>query len=400
MRIAKVLGWIAGGLIALLVLLLLGIKLLVNPNSYRDRIEAAVKTATGRELVLNGELKLSVFPWVALELGPATLSSPLGFGPAPFLSFQHAAVRVKLLPLLARKLQVAKVQLDGLDLNLRRNAQGQGNWSMGNSAAPAAFDKPSGASQSSGGSLQVQSIGGIAVTHGRVSYPPYTIDDLDFETGAFAGVQTVPVTLKLKASRGVPGESFDIGGTLDVSRSADGNTFHLAGLALSGSISQPGIAEQLPWALSAPTLDVDLTQQTLALPALDASVADAKLSMAISGTRILDNMNLAGSLALSPLALRKLAASLGVTLPATRDPHALSSLAASLKFSHDAKGTALEDVLLKLDDTTLRGSMDLVSGTPDALKFNLSADRINLDRYTAPDSTSSAAAQKPAASAA
>jgi len=72
MRIAKVLGWISGGLIALLVRLLLGIKLLVNPNSDRDRIEAAVKAATGRELVLDGELKLSVFPWVALELGPAT----------------------------------------------------------------------------------------------------------------------------------------------------------------------------------------------------------------------------------------------------------------------------------------------------------------------------------------
>jgi len=46
---------------------------LVNPNDYKGRIAAAVKESTGRDLVLQGDIKLSVFPWIALELGPASL---------------------------------------------------------------------------------------------------------------------------------------------------------------------------------------------------------------------------------------------------------------------------------------------------------------------------------------
>ena len=37
--------------------------LLVNPNDYKDRIVRAVRTSTGRELTLPGDIKLSVFPW-------------------------------------------------------------------------------------------------------------------------------------------------------------------------------------------------------------------------------------------------------------------------------------------------------------------------------------------------
>jgi hypothetical protein len=39
-----------------------------------------VKEKTGRELTLSGDLKLSVFPWIALEAGPATLGDAPGSG--------------------------------------------------------------------------------------------------------------------------------------------------------------------------------------------------------------------------------------------------------------------------------------------------------------------------------
>ena len=103
---------------------LLAVWWLVNPNDYKGRIADSVKESTGRDLVLKGDIKLSVFPWVALELGPASLGNPPGFGEEPFLAFNHAAVRVKLLPLLAKRLEIARVELDGLDLRLRKNTQG------------------------------------------------------------------------------------------------------------------------------------------------------------------------------------------------------------------------------------------------------------------------------------
>ena len=109
MRTVKILAGLVGGIIVLLIAGLFAVWLLVNPNDYKGRIAAAVKESTGRELVLKGDLKLSVFPWLALGLGPASLGNPPGFGDAPFLAIDHAAVRVKLLPLLGKRLEIDQV---------------------------------------------------------------------------------------------------------------------------------------------------------------------------------------------------------------------------------------------------------------------------------------------------
>src|SRR6266403_467008 len=81
MRTAKILTIVVGAVIACFVLALLAVRLFVDPNDYKPRIEAAVKNATSRELLLQGAIKLSVFPWIALELGPASLGA--GQAPAP-----------------------------------------------------------------------------------------------------------------------------------------------------------------------------------------------------------------------------------------------------------------------------------------------------------------------------
>ena len=79
MRTVKIVAGLVGGIIVLLVAALLAVWVFVNPNDYKGKIAAAVKESTGRELNLSGDIKLSVFPWVALELGPASLGNPPGF---------------------------------------------------------------------------------------------------------------------------------------------------------------------------------------------------------------------------------------------------------------------------------------------------------------------------------
>ena len=115
MRTAKILSIVVGAVIAVIALALLAERLFVDPNDYKPRIAAAVKNATGRELVLQGDIKLSVFPWIALELGPASLGNPPGFPEHPFVSFQHASVRVKMLPLLDECLRHDRFAIAGQD---------------------------------------------------------------------------------------------------------------------------------------------------------------------------------------------------------------------------------------------------------------------------------------------
>ena len=128
MRMLKVAGYVVGALVALVVLALVAVVLFVDPNDYRDDIAGMVERETGRKLTLTGDLKLSIFPWVALETGAASLSDAPGFGDEPFVSIQEARVSARLLPLLRGKLEVGKVQLTGARVRLITDGQGRDNW--------------------------------------------------------------------------------------------------------------------------------------------------------------------------------------------------------------------------------------------------------------------------------
>src|SRR5262245_31510986 len=123
MRAVKIIGWVLAGVVAIFVVGALLIGWLVDPNDFKDDVAKAVRDKPGRELKLAGDLKLSVFPWLALETGHAELGNPEGFGPGPFFSVNEADVGVKLFPLLRGELEVRRLRLDGLTLNLVRNQQ-------------------------------------------------------------------------------------------------------------------------------------------------------------------------------------------------------------------------------------------------------------------------------------
>ena len=128
----RALKWILvglAGLVALIVIAVVLISLLVDPNDYKDNIAKAVNNATGRTLAIDGSLELSVFPWLGVSLPGMTLSNARGFGDMPFARISGARVGVKLMPLIIRKsLKMDKVALNGLILNLEKNAQGRSNW--------------------------------------------------------------------------------------------------------------------------------------------------------------------------------------------------------------------------------------------------------------------------------
>ena len=127
-RILKVLGLVFGAFVVLFAAILIGVAVLVDPNDYKDQITAAVDDATGRTLTLEGDLELHVFPRIGILLGAAELSNAAGFGSEPFARIEGAELRLGLLPLLTRHIEIDSASLTGLRLNLARNASGTTNW--------------------------------------------------------------------------------------------------------------------------------------------------------------------------------------------------------------------------------------------------------------------------------
>src|SRR5882757_5426484 len=128
MRALKIVSIVIGALVALIVVGLVLVVIFVNPNDYRDQIANTVQEKTGRKLTLAGDLKLGLYPWLALSIGEASLSESPAFGTEPFVAFKEAKVGIRLLPLLKGSIEVGNVALVGARVRLITDQQGRHNW--------------------------------------------------------------------------------------------------------------------------------------------------------------------------------------------------------------------------------------------------------------------------------
>ena len=83
---------------------------LVDWNDFRDTVQVQVKKHTGRDLTIDGDLKPSVFPWVGVSIGDISLANADGFGDTPFAQMGSADVKVKLMPLLKKEVNVRTIE--------------------------------------------------------------------------------------------------------------------------------------------------------------------------------------------------------------------------------------------------------------------------------------------------
>lgn len=127
----KVIQWssiVIGILIALLIVAAILLKVLVNPNDYKDKIAQSVLEQTGRQLQINGAVKLSFFPWLGVDIKGISLGNPPGFKQKTFVSIDEAQIRLHIAPLLIGHINVGTLQLIGLNTQLIMNDNGQSNW--------------------------------------------------------------------------------------------------------------------------------------------------------------------------------------------------------------------------------------------------------------------------------
>ena len=134
LRVSKWLAIALGGVVLVVGGALLALPHLVDPNDHKQTISRAVTEKTGRPFEIPGDLKLTVFPWLGVEVGPIYFGQPEGFNTTafapntPFLEARAAHIRVKLLPLLASRVEMDTVVAEGLTINLARTADGRTNW--------------------------------------------------------------------------------------------------------------------------------------------------------------------------------------------------------------------------------------------------------------------------------
>ena len=392
MRVFKLTGIVLGVLIALIALMLIGVRLFVNPNDFKGRIERVVKDQTGRELDLPGDIKLSVFPGIALELGPVSLSNPAGFPAEPFMQVKHLGLHVRLLPLLRKELNIGRIDIDGLDLRLLKNAQGKGNWEdLGGKQTPAPAPTASGSAIPA-----LRDLSGVFIKDSRISYQDMVAEGVNLSIGRVAAGATTPLSLKTQLTSGQGAAPLDLSLKLDLSPDFAAKKYAVSKLELQVARAATDGARALQVKFDTPAASADLGAQTLSVPAFSARVAGAKLAGELKGTTIVDGPRFSGRFELDPVSPRELMAALGIQPPKTRDDAVLKRLAGSGGFSYADNVLRLQKFVLQLDESTLKGEATDSLDT-NAMSFQLALDHIDLDRYRPPEQKT-AAAQPPAKS--
>ncbi len=286
---------------------------LVDPNDYKPQISMLVEEKTGRKLDLAGDLQLTFFPWVGVETGPLELSNADGFGDVPMISADNARIKVKLLPLVKRRVEVGTVVLDTPVVQLLTAADGRTNWDdlMGLVGEYGADSNEREAAALAG--LAVQ---GVSVTDGRIIWrnaaagDELILSDLALSTGMLVPGEPLDVTLSLDATGNLlpaPGR-LEMETTVTLSENMASVSLADTGLILSTDTGRAELGVQkVSYALEAglaavngviadvevggvasqlvmPSVNLNLSDETLALPSLELTQEDTRLTASFSIT--------------------------------------------------------------------------------------------------------------------
>jgi len=113
--------------LVLIVAVLLAAPFFIDVNSYKSQIEKAVEDQTGRQLSI-GNIDASLLPWVGVELNDVHLANRSGFANRDFLSVERLHVKLAVLPLLSKKIEIKHFEVVSPVVYLERRSNGESNW--------------------------------------------------------------------------------------------------------------------------------------------------------------------------------------------------------------------------------------------------------------------------------
>ena len=353
----KALKWlliIGGSFLVLVIAALLLIPLFVDVEKYKPEIEKQVSSTVGRPFVIKGPLKLSLFPWAGVAFSDLQLGSPPGYKEKDFLLVKSFDVRMKLLPLLSKEIQVQRFVIDGPRIILEKDKAGRGNWESWGTpqekGAPKAGAPPASKGPMAGLPLKSLAVGEFAVRNGSVVY-------IDQSAGSRREVSDLNLEMK--------DVSLDRPIRLLVSAVMDKMPVSVEGQI--GPVGQEPGKGKIP-------LDISVKALKELSVNLKGHLQDAMAS---------PQFDLA--LAVDPFSPRKFFAALKMPFPvATADPEALIRVGLKSKIQGSIQQVKLSDGVLDLDESKLNFSATAKDFSKPDLGFDLNLDKINLDRYLPP----------------
>lgn len=363
MKIVKWLGIIVGILIVLAVAAALILPSVISTDTIKDRVIAQVRSATGRDLRIDGPVRLAVLPHLAIEANQVSLSNAPGAQAKAMVSLDKLQVNLALLPILSGTIAIDQFVLNKPVISLEVDKQGRPNWNFtaepgaqANATQAATPSAPSGGGTSLPAGLQ---LGDVRIVDGSLVY----IDD---QKGTKTAIDAVNLKLSLP--------DFDSPFTMKGSADYRGKT-----ITLTAGVTKPR----------------DLTEQQGT--AVQAHVDSDVVKFDFGGTAALTATPTAsGDIDLSVPSVRQLMAWAGT--PMAQEGEGFGPL--SIKGKLGMKGHAIQFSNAQISFDAIKGNGQFgvdTGGAKPALSGELALDNLDVNPYLPQPAKGGSSAAAPAA---
>ncbi|MBL1292488.1 MAG: AsmA family protein [Thiotrichales bacterium] len=377
-------------IIVLFVVALIAAYFLIDAESFKQKLIAEVNSATGRELTIDGDLDISLFPQLGLSVNNISLSNAKGFSEKPFASLSRAEFGIKLIPVFSREIEADTITLHGLKLYLGVNKQGVSNWAD----LTGEESTDSGAAQSSSNSnalnsLSAFSIGGIDISDAEIIWDDqqvpqkFSINNFNLNSGAILPGKPVSLTMDF---------NFDsqpklIDGNIELEGIANidlaNKLIAISDFSFNSTLNGPALPTQAIEIKLNSDISLDIAKDTLSLQNLAFSTLDVHAKGQLTANQLSSAPQFKGHLNIDEFSLRELLKKLGMTIE-TADPSVLTKTSLNIDFTGSTNKLSLTSLGAKLDDTQLNGNFSISEFSKPNVTANLKLDKIDLDRYLPP----------------
>jgi len=328
--------------VGVLIAIVVALPFVLPAGVYKDQIIAQTKQATGRELKIDGALRVSFFPELGVEVDQVHFANAAGAATPDMATMERLVVGAELFPLLSGQVKITHITLVKPVINLEIDKNGRGNWLFDTAAAPAvAAAKPEApAPHGSGvGDLSFQDVrlsGGTLTYRDARSNVAQRVDNID------ASVQLPSLDQPMIFSGGL--------------------TWNKENIKIDATVAEPRALSEG------------------GKSALNAKIAGELMNASFDGSLNAGVGAIGGKIDFKTASARRLAAWFGVPLPQVRGFGAMSLTG---DMTSSAGRVSFSDAKLSLDNMNGSGNLMLdTAGAKPFVKGDFTLDRLDLNQYT------------------
>ncbi|MFV9616727.1 MAG: AsmA family protein, partial [Gammaproteobacteria bacterium] len=393
--------------IALAFLALLAFVATFDANNYKPEIIEQVEKATGRSFTIDGDINLSIFPWVGLRVENVALGNAKGFSAEQFAAIQQLDVKVNVLPLIKKEVQVNTIRLHGLDVSLEVASDKSNNWSSLVQSKEGPADEVSAedvttesvaeapaeqtiAEEEKASPLQSLQVEGFEFVDATIRYDDRssntraTVSELNLTTGTIKFDEKVDVSFGARIENNQPEIDTRLKLTTQLILNKEFTRFNLRDFVFTLLAKENAFIAQQEKIEIKSNIDVSMDEQRISFKQLQLSALGTSTLADITVSQFLETPLIQGGIEVQPFNAREVAKRAGVVLPEMAKADALHNVALKTKIKLQGEKLQANDFSFMLDGSTLSGWLHLINISKQQLRYDLAFDQLNINDYFPP----------------